>query len=331
MRRRIGRVLALVACALSGSSCVFVSGDFSLMGPRTAPLEERVVSGEGDAKILLIDISGPIHGSTETSPIGLSSDESTPSRVQAELRLAAEDDDVRAVVLRIDSPGGGVGASDAVFQQVRRFADEREVPVVVQLLDLATSGGYYAALAGDEIIASPTTVTGSIGAVLVGVDLSGLLQMVGVRDRTLASGSHKDMGSPLRPMDAEEEEILRGVLASMRDRFLDLVQLRRPAVDAAARQHIADGRLLTAAQALDLGLVDRIGYLEEAIATAQQRAGVAEARVVLYRRKGEFAESIYSRSTADRIRVSLVDLGGQAELRPGFHYLWLAGAADGAN
>src|SRR5207249_910617 len=153
--------------------------------------------------------------------------------------------------------------SDTIFHEIMAFKTERNVPVVAQLLDMATSGAFYVALSADEIVASPTTVTGSIGVVMYGVNLAGLMEKIGVTNQTLKAGTRKDMGSPLRKMMPEEAAILQSVLDQMQQRFLSLVQEHRPALRSDARQTIADGRILSADQALQDGLVDNIGYLED--------------------------------------------------------------------
>jgi len=231
-------------------------------------------------------------------------------------------------VVRINSPGGTVTASDIVFHQLMTFKAETGRPVVAQMLDMGTSGAYYVALSADEIVATPTTVTGSIGVVMYGVNVSGLMEKVGVKNQTIKAGALKDIGSPLRPMTPEEATILQNVLKQMQERFLTLVHQRRPTLSADATRTISDGRILTADQALSVGLIDRIGYLEDALDVAQARAGLSEARVVMYRRPQEFAETIYSRAAMQAPQVNLVnvDLGGLAMVSPQFMYMWLPNA-----
>ncbi len=307
--------------------CVFITGNINPFSAVPQPLEEHVVSGEGADKILLIDISRVITGQEEEDALGVKRRDSTTARVREELDKAAKDDRVRAVVLRINSPGGTVTASDIVFHQVMEFKARRRVPVVAQMLDMATSGGYYVALAADEIVASPTTVTGSVGVVMYGLNLAGLLQKLGVKNQTLKAGERKDMGSPLREMTPEEAGILQAVLTQMHQRFLMLVGQQRPGMSPEALRSIADGRIVTAEQALQLHMVDRIGYLDDTLASVAQRAGLVRARVVMYRRPEQFAENIYSRAAVPgQINLMNVDLGGLAYSGPQFMYLWLPGA-----
>lgn len=318
---------AIIVVLLCLPGCVLVTGNFNPFSSKPQPLEEHVVEGQGRFKVLLIDISKAIGSEEEEGALGMSRRESTTARVREELEQAGKDEKVRAVVLRLNSPGGTVTASDTIFHQVMQFKSEHRVPVVAQMLDMATSGAYYVALAADEIVASPTTVTGSIGVVMVGLNVSGLMQKFGVANQTLKAGAHKDIGSPLRKMTPEEEAILQSVLDGMHARFLSTVRERRPGVRAETMQAIADGRILTADQALQAGLVDRIGYLHGTLEETIHRAGLAEARVIMYRRPEEFADNIYSRPAAGPPQMNLlnVDLGGLRLASPQFMYMWLPG------
>lgn len=320
-----------VVLLLFVSGCVFITGNLSPFVSKPQPLEEHVVSGEGKAKVLLLDVSRVITSHDEEGPFGITRRESTMARVRQELEQAAKDDNLRAIVLRLNSPGGTVTASDTIFHQLMAFKAERHVPIVAQMLDVAASGAYYVALAADEIVASPTTVTGSIGVVMYGVNLAGLMDKLGVTNQTLKAGERKDIGSPLREMTPEEQQILQSVLDSLQQRFVGVVRERRPGLSATTLQMIADGRILTADQALHAGLVDRIGYLDDTVQAAQRRAGLAEARVVLYRRPQDYAENIYSGVSLPapaslQMNLLNLDLGALGHASPNFMYLWLPGA-----
>ena len=319
----LSRFAALVA-TLTLPGCAFVVADLNPFAARPQALEEYVVEGEGKAKILVVDVSHVISDEEREGTLGIGKEESVVARVTEELRQAGDDDRVQAVVLRINSPGGTVTASDTLYHVVRDFSAKKQVPVVAQLMDLGTSGAYYVALSTDEIVAQPTTVTGSIGVIMFGVDLAGLLDKVGVKNQTLKAGAHKDIGSPLRTMTPEERQILQSVLDDMRGRFVQLVRERRPQANAEMFAAVTDGRIITAGQALQAGLVDRIGYLDDAISVAKERAGLTEARVILYRRGNEFSENIYSKSGAAPAQVNLInfDLGALAGRGPAFMYLW---------
>jgi protease-4 len=317
-----GTGLAIACVALSG--CVFVNADLNPFSHRSQPLQERTVSGEGRDKILLLDISGPITSEDQRAAFGIGGQQGTADRVEAELRRAAQDDRMRAVVVRINSPGGTVTASDIVYRRLLRFKAERGVPIIAHLMDIATSGGYYVALGADEIVAQPTAVTGSIGVIFTGVNVTGLLDKIGVSDQTIKTGSKKDIGSPLRPMTDEERALLQSLLGEMQQRFVSLVHERRPGLTDEMAGQLADGRVFSAGQALEGRLVDRIGDLEDTIAAARSRAGLERARVVMYRRGDEFAESIYSRAALAPPQINLVHLDLDTFFRkPQFLYLWM--------
>jgi protease-4 len=315
-------VLAVASLSLGG--CVFVSGNVNPFSRRAQPLEEHTISGAGKDKILLLDISGPITSEERSGALGIGAEQSTVDRVASELRRAAEDERVKALLVRINSPGGTVTASDVVYGALMRFKEERGVPVVAHLMDLATSGGYYVALAADEIVAQPTVVTGSIGVLFTGVSVEGLLGKIGVADQTIKTGSKKDIGSPLRRMTDEERRLLESLLEEMRERFVGLVHERRPELTEEMAAKLDDGRVFSAGQALRGNLIDRVGDLQDAIEAAEARAGLTTARVVLYRRGDEFAESIYSRAAVSPPQVNLVrfDLGPLFHT-PQFLYLWM--------
>ncbi|MGH7277802.1 MAG: signal peptide peptidase SppA, partial [Candidatus Rokuibacteriota bacterium] len=253
------RPLALVVVAALLAGCSVLTLDLT---PRIRPLVEQTVEGRGDAKILLMDISGFLsdEGTSTTLTIG-----APPPRVpllvrvREELTKAAEDRQVRAVVVRINSPGGTVTASDIVFRELEQFKRRTRTPVVAVMLDVAASGGYYVALAADTIVAHPTTVTGSIGVIMISLNAQGLMEKIGLSTATIKSGARKDMGSPFRDLEPEERAIFQSVIDELHAQFVAKVVERRSIPVDTARA-VADGRIYTAAQALRHRLVDRIGY-----------------------------------------------------------------------
>jgi protease-4 len=318
------RAVALGVVLLGASGCVLISSNLNPFSRQPQPLREHVVSGSGKAKVLLIDVSGAISTEQERGTFGIGKEEGTVSRVASELDMAEQDDEVRAVIVRINSPGGTVTASDIIYDRLTRFRAARGIPVLAQLMDMATSGGYYVALAADEIVANPTTVTGSIGVIFTSVSVEGLMGKIGVQNQTIKTGSKKDIGSPLRTMTKDERELLETLLGDLRDRFMGLVEERRRSLTPEAKKLISDGRPLSAKQAFDLGLVDRIGYLEDTIEVAKSHAGISEARVVLYTRPDEFAENIYSRAGLAAPQVNLINVDlASALTKPQFQYLWM--------
>jgi protease IV len=313
-RHRAGAASALAAMLLVG--CVTIN----VGAGRREGLVEKVVYGTKGPKILMIDVDGMITDQDSPGALGVGSRESTVSRVREQLDRAS-DEGVRAIVLRINTPGGSVGGSDVVYSEIRRFKKEQQVPVVAALMGLATSGGYYVASAADVIVAQPTTVTGSIGVVMMGVSVAGLMEKLGIEDQTLTTGPFKDAGSPLERLTPEQRAQLQGVLDDLHARFVAVVLAGRPALTRAQVENLADGRVMSAPQALQAGLVDSIGDLPRAIGEAERRAGLERSRVVVYQRPGDGGSNLYA---MDEVTPSAQTpwsalLGGT---RPAFAYLW---------
>jgi protease IV len=313
-------VAALAALWLAG--CSVISVDLS---PRVRPLEEETVEGHGDAKILLMDVSGFI--SDEASGGGLII--GTPParvpllvRVREELKKAQKDAKVKALVVRINSPGGTVTASDIIFRELESFRKETGVPIVASLMDVAASGGYYIALAADTIVAHPTTVTGSIGVIMISLNAEGLMQKVGLAANTIKSAEHKDMGSPFRPLTPQERAIFQSIIDDLQRQFVAKVVERRK-IPAAAATALADGRVYTAQQALGHRLVDRVGYVAEAVDVARGAAGLHEARVIVYKRPREYRATYYAKAESEASALAtLSQLAGLTGAGPKFLYLW---------
>src|SRR2546425_993322 len=321
--RAMWRLAPLLVLLLS-VGCSLISVDLT---PRIKPLEERTVEGSGRTKILLTDISGFLseEGPSPTVIIGAP----TPRvpllvRFREELKKAGEDHDVKALIVRINSPGGTVTASDIMFKELEIFKRTARIPVVAVMMDVAASGCYYVALGADTIIAHPTTVTGSIGVIMITVNAQGLLEKIGVSASAIKSGPRKDMGSPFRHLTDEERAIFQSVIDELQNRFVAKVAERRNLPIAKARQ-IADGRIYTAEQAAQNGLIDQIGYVDDAIRAAKRAAGVGEAQVIVYHRPREYRATYYARAdaSAPRLDTALTQfallLGGAG---PRFLYLW---------
>jgi len=320
------RFRVLLAALVPLSGCFLSVGNVGFLD-RERPLEETTVEGEGRDKVLLVDVSEVITDTPTKRAFGLVEEPSTLARIESELKRAGDDDRVRALVLRINSPGGGATASDQIYSEIVRFKRERQIPVITALGDLAASGGYYIACAGDRIVAHPTTVTGSIGVILMNLNLEGLLGKIGVRNETYKAGAHKDLLSPLRGATPEERRIIQAVLDTMHARFISVVRESRPGLDPARVPELTDGRIFDAPQAVAAGLVDEIGDLRRAIALAERAAGIEKARVVMYHRRDDSKENIYSGGGGLPAQVNLmpVDLGVLAGRGPRFMYLWAPG------
>ncbi len=295
------------------------------------PLKEFVIEGKTSQKILVI----PIHGFISDRPEKgfLTSGPGMVQEIVSQLRLAERDKNVKAVLLKIDSPGGTTTASDMLYREIVDFKERTGVRVVAVLMGVAASGGYYIALAADHIIAHPTTITGSIGVIFLHPGISGLMEKIGVDVRVSKSGENKDMGSPFRMATKEETLILQRVIDEFGARFVDLAAERRQ-LDPKQVAAIRTARIFTSREALDLSLIDRIGYLKDAVDKAKSIASLdEESRVILYRRTEHPDDNLYNSTTNRLAGISppLVHLGipeGLAAFRTGFYYLWPAAAND---
>ncbi len=206
--------LAYCVCfLLSGCTLVNIS-----LAPTVKPLEERVVEGEGRPKILLLEISGFISESESSSLI--KQKVSMVAYVREALRLAERDKDIAGIILKINTPGGTVTASDVIYHELTNFRKKRDIPLYACIMSLGTSGGYYIASAADEIFAHPAAITGNIGVIAVKFNVEGLLTKIGIQNETIKSGDKKDIMSPLRPATPEEKEIMQGIINGLNKRFL---------------------------------------------------------------------------------------------------------------
>jgi protease-4 len=292
----------------------------------TDPLEEYAVDGSGPGKIALIHLRGFL---TTESAQGMFN--SRPGPVQElvnALKLAEADDEVRAVVLAVDSPGGTATASDVLYHELAAFKKRSGKPVVAAMFDVAASGGYYASLPSDWIVAHPTTITGSVGVVFMRPKLNGLMDKVGVGVEVSKSGRDKDMGSPFRPTTPEEEALFQGIIEDMAARFYTLVQKHRH-LTPAHLETVKTARVFTANQALSIGLIDQIGYIQDAFAKARSLAGLGkDCTVVTYRRGLYPDDNPYNTlDSAEPFKPSLLGVDASFILPPraGFCYVWEGG------
>jgi protease-4 len=204
------------------------------------------------------------------------------SGIIEELQQYLEDKEVKAIILRIDSPGGGVGPAQEIYREVMRIKAKKKV--VTSMGSVAASGGYYIASASDLIVANPGTITGSIGVIMQFSNFEELLKKIGIKGVVLKSGEHKDIGSPFREMTPEEKKIMQEVLDNVHQQFIRAVAEGRK-LDRAKVVEIADGRILTGEQAKNLGLVDQMGNLQDTIEITAKMAGISGKPNVLYPKK----------------------------------------------
>ncbi len=290
--RLIERTLLIGLLVLLLSGCAGLN--ISLL-PKTEALDEKVLEGEGKEKILLIDLDGVISFKGERqSPVSARG----PSKVAffREALLKAEaDPEIAGVIIRINSPGGSVAASDTIYHEIMSFKQKKKIPVYAHITDLGASGAYYIASAADRIIASPTAITGSIGVIAMKFNLEGLFSKIGVSDETYKSGPKKDFWTPFRPSTKEEKKMLQEIIDKLYARFLEVVYLNRQKVLTQDKVRVlADGRILTAGDALGSGLIDETAYLDETINGMKKSLHIENVRVVTYARPGTFTSNIYS-------------------------------------
>jgi protease-4 len=310
-------VLALPACTLINVSLI----------PETKPLEEKLLEGKGKPKILIVDLDGLISFKDETGRLDL---ETKPSKVaffREALRKAETDPDIMGMIIRINSPGGTVAASDAIYHEIINFREKRKMPVYAYITELGASGAYYIASASDRIIASPAAIIGSIGVIAMKISIQGLLSKIGVSDETYKSGPKKDFWSPFRPSTPEEKRMLQEIIDRLYTRFIEVVYENRHRVLTEKEvRTLADGRVLVAGQALECGLIDQVSYLDETVDTMKRARNIGNARVITYARGGTFKSNIYSGMPKPGQQViNLISINDDAlSLFPGvqFMYIW---------
>lgn len=315
------KALSIIACImfLFIEGCAFVS--ISLKEP-VLPLMEKEVEGEGTYKILIVDISGTITSEKRRSLIGADKEpDSLVARIKEELKKASADKKIKAVILRINSPGGTVTACDIIYKEIRKFKKKKNIFVAACLMDVAASGGYYIANAADVIMAHPTTITGSIGVIAMKFNFKGLMDKIGIEEESIMSGDKKDIFSYFRAMKDDERKIMQGIIDSLYGRFVEAIDEGRKSLTADQIKPLADGRVYTAQQALDNKLIDGIGYLDDVIKLAKRTTGLADARIVTYHRHSDYRNNIYSQAN---INIFSLGEGNFIEqyfpLR--FMYLW---------
>jgi protease-4 len=296
-----------------------------------APVQEYTVRPSKGTfvwdKIALVELNGVI-GSFDVDG-GVYRQKNTVMLLREKLERAEADPLVRAVLLRISSPGGGVTASDILHEEIQAFRKRSEKKVVVWMMDVAASGGFYAAMAGDRVLAHPTCVTGSIGVIAGLLNVAKLADWAGVESTPVKSGPKKDMGSVFRRMTDEEKAIFQSVIDEYHDRFVSVVAAARPNLDEARVRAVADGRIMTARQALKAGLIDKVCTLDGAIEETMDAAGIDDARVIMYGRPNTYMANVYATETdtpAPRAAAPASLPAAALELlrgrRPVFLYLW---------
>jgi protease-4 len=327
----LGCLLLLVGCGTPSFLVTPVSSDTTLS-------EETVQPGKGffQSKVAIIEVDGML--ANARSGGFLKPTENKLSLFVQQLDRAEHDPDVKAVVLRVNSPGGTVTCADAMYDMVVRFRKKTGKPVVASIQEIGASGAYYVSCGADKIMAQPTSLVGSIGVIFETMDFVGTMDKLGIRNHAIASGSLKEMGSPFKNLEPREEEVMRSMIEEYFARFIGVVRDNRPVNEKPAEQltdyekdsysGIYSGRVFSGDEALKLGLIDKTGLLSDAIDEARALAAVPDAKAVMYRRPYGYGGSIYAESEipAPKSDVTHLELPGEDDLLPdGFYYIWRPG------
>lgn len=300
--------------------------------------EHKLRGGKGwsPPKVAIVEVEGMLSNARQGG--FLQASENKVSLFAQEMARAAADKDVKAVVLRVNSPGGTVTASDTMYQIVKDFRAKTGKPVVASTQEVAASGAYYISLAADRIVAHPTSVVGSVGVIFSAMEFEGTLSKLGINAYAVKSGSLKDMGSPFKAVGPEERALMQEMVDEYFLRFEQLVRQSRPiteppagGIDAYRKPEYAgvfSGRVYSGEQAVKVGLADQTGGLEDAIKLAKQLGKARGAEVIMYKRPYGYTGSIYASGStpAPKADVMRLEVPGLRDWLPtGFYYLWQPG------
>jgi len=285
--------------------------------------EVILIKSKAKEKILILDVSGIIGSSLRPGVLQREGD--ILSQVYYRLEKASEDKMVKGVILRLDTPGGEVTASDILYNEIIKFKERTGIPVVALTMGLAASGGYYIASACDYIIAHPSTITGSIGVISIFPNLQELFTKIGIKVNVIKSGKMKDSGSTFRELTEEEKAVFQGIVDEFYNKFLDVVYERRKNyLSLEELKKIADGRVYTAQQAYNLKLIDEIGYFDSALKKILSSASLKDAKVIAYTYYPNTKTNIYASHLKNPNIMEEKDFEKIfRSLKSGFYYLCL--------
>ncbi len=291
-------------------------------------LKTKVVqkdAGWSQGRVAIIDISGTI--TNYAKPGLLREGENPVSLMYEKLQEARHDPKVKAVILRINSPGGTVTASDAIYRQIMQFKADTGKPVIALFMDVAASGAYYIACSADRVVTYPTAITASIGVIMQTVSIKPALERWGIKPRAITSGPNKAAGSPFENLTDEQYQILQQMVDDFYARFVATVKKARTNLDPKDIPWLTDGRIVTGAMAVQVGLADELGDLQSAYALAKKLAGITQGELVRYHRPLQYVGSPYASTPNNvpqtQINIASMDMGGLlAQPADGFYYLW---------
>ena len=311
--------LTLLVIALNLLGCATIN-----LGPSLGQLEEVTIEGRGPGKILLVDFDGIINNQKNRNITGNTISLGMVEKIRSILEKAKKDKKIQALLIKINSPGGTVTASDIIFHLLKDYKENNKVKVYVQVMDLAASGGYYVALAGDEIIAHPTSLVGSIGVIALKVNLKDLMTKIGVNWEIVKSGDKKDFMSPFRSFTKEERDLFQNTIDKYHQRFVATITQNRSELETTQVELLADGRIFDAEQAKRLNLIDHIGYVTDTIKRIKLDMNNLNLKLVTYHRGNKYQGNIYSQfQKPTTFNMINFDLGlNPNSLSPYFLYFW---------
>lgn len=311
-------LLLLGGCFLAGSGLLISLGaKASNLKVKNYPVDEapefeEIWSyGYGDTKVVRIELQGVISRGRRERLIGFEPD--MVENILTQILAATRDDEVKAIMLEVDSPGGGVTPSDEIYAALLRFkAQDPQRRILVFIRDVGASGAYYAAMAGDCVVVQPTAIVGSIGVIMQTINIKGLSDKLGLSSVTIASGENKDMLNPFEEVDPKHVAVLQEMIDEMQDRFASIVQNAR----GLESRELLDGRIFSASQALEHRLIDRIGYWEDAVEQLETMLDVDELYFVRYQVTRSFFDELMGVHMPKLPELDSLDLS------PRFLYQW---------
>lgn len=284
-------------------------------------VEVELLRSKAKEKVLIVDVDGII--SSSVNPGLLAREGDILSRVYYRLEKAAGNKSIKGVILRLDTPGGEVTASDILYNEILKFKEKTGLPVVGLMMGLAASGGYYVASACDYIIAHPSTITGSIGVISIFPNLQELFSKIGLKMNVIKSGKMKDSGGFWRDLSEEEKKVFQGIINELYQKFLDTIYKNRSEfLSREELEKIADGRVYTASQAYNLKLIDEVGYFDQALQKILSLASLEEAKVISYTYYPKQKTNIYATRLASHSFFESLNQEDLFFLKSGFYYLW---------
>lgn len=308
-------IIVVVLGALWGAA-FFIGRSTSKSQSAGSDFDETVVrDSSSNNKIAMINVVGEIFSDPDGASRGASD-----SNLIAQLDRAKEDEDVRAVILNLETPGGGVVASDSIYKRVLKLRRQGK-PVVALMGDVAASGGYYIAAGADQIVARPSTWTGSIGVIAMLPNFEKAAEKVGVGVSVFKSGAFKDAGSPFRAMTPEEQTLFQNLINEAYDGFVKVVSDGRHMPEEKVRQ-LADGRVYSGKQAKEVGLIDELGDQDSAFATAKKLAHIGQATLVRYSATPAGLGDLLG-ATSQKLNTSFIRQQLGLPRKAGPSYLWL--------